>query len=91
MYNLWIDHLDIDKRCENDEHRFFLQKVGLTDGYSETSEVDFINYMDHSFYQLDLLITNDVDELAQKLCQLLPEFDKAYNSVNGDDCHILKA
>jgi hypothetical protein len=79
MYHLWIDHADKDKRFEDDAFRFVLQIVGLDNGYSEESEYDFVNYMDSSIYVLDILITNKVDELAKKLCTILPSFNEEYN------------
>jgi hypothetical protein len=79
MYHLWIDHLDVEQRCENDEHRFFLQVYGLSNGYSENKD-NFIDYMDICSCNEVIIITNSEYALAQELCKILPEFNKSYLS-----------
>jgi hypothetical protein len=80
---LWVDHLEIDQRCEDDPFRFMLESFTVNkdaDGYDGE---DCTNYSNDDY---DTFIAcNEYEELAEALSVHVPRFKEIYELSTNED------
>jgi hypothetical protein len=73
---LWADHLEVDKRCEEDQFHFLLVSFTVNkgaEGYDKENCVNYSNDDSHTFF-----VCNEFDELAAELSIQIPQFKESY-------------
>lgn len=73
---LWVDHLDISKRCEEDEFRFFISSFTVNKDAKGYIEEDCASYSNDDF--LTFFVGNEYQALATELSAHIPRFKEKY-------------
>jgi hypothetical protein len=73
---LWIDHLEVAKRCEDDQFRFLLVSFTVDKDAEGYDKEDCANYSNDDFHTF--FVGNEYEELAAELSIHVPRFKESY-------------
>jgi hypothetical protein len=73
---LWVDHLEVAKRCDEEQFRFLLVSFSVNKGTEGYDKEDCANYSNDDFYTF--FVCNEYEELAAELSMHIPRFKESY-------------
>jgi hypothetical protein len=73
---LWVDHLEVAKRCEDDPFRFQLVSFTVNKDAKGYSKEDCASYSNDDLYTL--FLGNQYEELVAELSVHIPRFKESY-------------
>lgn len=73
---LWVDHLEVDNRCEDNEFRFVLVSFTVNKEATGYEKEDCASFSNSDFYSF--FVCNEYEELAAELSIHIPRFKETY-------------